>query len=119
MRSRMRRSGAKGRTSFPAGSVENPTAVDNLHLCMHGACMATKTISIDLVAYEALNRARKTPDESFSRVIRRAVWTERSPATGLELLEMLKKAPAAPEDLVGQLEANQAMDTPPKDPWDE
>jgi hypothetical protein len=38
---------------------------------MHDLCMATKTISIELDAYELLVRERKDPKESFSRVIRR------------------------------------------------
>lgn len=94
-------------------------AFDKLRACMHGACMATKTISIDLVAYEALTKARKSPGESFSQVIRRATWDTRSPATGSELLEMLKDSPSGPPDLVETLNANQALDTPPRDPWDE
>jgi len=71
------------------------------------------------VAYEALTKARKSPSESFSQVIRRAAWDTRSPATGSELLEMLKDSPSGPPDLVETLNANQALDTPPQDPWDE
>lgn len=40
--------------------------------------VATKTISIDLEAYERLCRARCAPDESFSRVIKRATCAMRS-----------------------------------------
>jgi predicted CopG family antitoxin len=39
--------------------------------------MPTKTISIDLKAYERLCAARRSPNESFSHVIKRAHW--RSP----------------------------------------
>lgn len=36
----------------------------------------TKTISIDLEAYERLRRARRSRSESFSMVIKRATWKD-------------------------------------------
>ena len=38
---------------------------------MHDPCMATKTISIEIDAYELLLREKRDRNESFSRVIRR------------------------------------------------
>ena len=38
---------------------------------MHGACMATKTISVDMEAYKILRHERKGSRDSFSQVIRR------------------------------------------------
>lgn len=38
---------------------------------MHGACMATKTISIDMEAFRILRRERKGRRDSYSQVIRR------------------------------------------------
>ena len=48
---------------------------------MHDSCMATKTISLELDAYERLRKARRTPSESFSSVVRRAVFPG-TPCTG-------------------------------------
>ncbi|HUK02750.1 MAG TPA: antitoxin VapB family protein [Steroidobacteraceae bacterium] len=51
--------------------------------------MATKTISIELDAYELLLREKRDPRESFSRVIRR-VLTERAALTAGDLLAAVK-----------------------------
>ena len=51
--------------------------------------MATKTISIELDAYELLVREKRDPKESFSRVIRR-VFSERPALTAGDLLEAMK-----------------------------
>ena len=56
---------------------------------MHDPCMATKTISIEIDAYELLVRERKDPKESFSRVIRR-VLSERPARTAGDLLDAMK-----------------------------
>jgi predicted CopG family antitoxin len=56
---------------------------------MHDPCMATKTISIEIDAYDLLVRERKDPKESFSRVIRR-VLSERPALTAGDLLEAMK-----------------------------
>ena len=56
---------------------------------MHDPCMATKTISIEIDAYELLVREKRDPKESFSRVIRR-VLLERPALTAGDLLEAMK-----------------------------
>ena len=38
---------------------------------MQGACIATKTIRIDMEAFKILRRERKGPCDSYSRVIQR------------------------------------------------
>ena len=80
--------------------------------------MATKTISIDMVAYERLRAARLRPDESFSQVIRRARWGE-SGATGATLLEALDTAPIPAAAVLKRLERAQREDAPPDAPWNE
>jgi predicted CopG family antitoxin len=52
--------------------------------------MATKTISLEMDAYEKLRRAKRTPSESFSSVVRRAVFPGQ-PSTGAELLASLRE----------------------------
>lgn len=61
---------------------------------MHDTCMATKTISIEVDAYEKLVRARRDAKESFSSVVRRAHWDDAPPMAGevLGRLESLAKA---------------------------
>ena len=83
---------------------------------MHGLCMATKTISIDLAAYERLAIARTHEKESFSRVIKRAQWP-RSVTTGRDLLDMLDSLPHASKETIEALETNQTHDTPPTNRW--
>ncbi len=38
--------------------------------------MATKTISLEIDAYEKLKRAKRSSRESFSEVVRRGRWSE-------------------------------------------
>lgn len=78
--------------------------------------MATKTISIDLEAYERLRAARRTPDESFSRVIKRAHWRNEVP-TAAALLDTLDGLPAVGGDVLRRLDEAQHADTPPPDRW--
>ncbi len=51
-------------------------------------CMATKTISLELDAYEKLRSAKRGERESFSEVVRRAVFPA-PPHTGAAVLEVL------------------------------
>jgi hypothetical protein len=50
--------------------------------------MATKTITLELDAYEKL-RSAKRGGESFTEVVRRAVWMD-APATGESLLHYFR-----------------------------
>jgi predicted CopG family antitoxin len=67
---------------------------------VHDKCMAVKTITIDLEAYEALAR-RKQPGQSFSDVIKRHFA---SGSTGRDLLEAVRRFPLA-EDTLDAVEA--------------
>lgn len=68
--------------------------IDARNFFMHDTCMATKTISIELDAYECLVRARRDPKESFSNVVRRAHWDDAPPMAGdiLSRLDSLAEA---------------------------
>jgi predicted CopG family antitoxin len=78
--------------------------------------MATKTISIDLEAYEMLRRARRTPVESFSKVIRRAQLPEDA-QTAVAFLARCAEAPVIDDRTLVRLDEAQRSDAPPEDPW--
>jgi predicted CopG family antitoxin len=78
--------------------------------------MATKTISVDLEAYEALTRAKLSPKDSFSQVIKRARWENRAKSCG-DLLRALPSLPMADDDVLNRLEAAQQADAAPDHPW--
>jgi len=83
---------------------------------MYRPLMATKTISIDLEAYERLRRARHAPDESFSRVIKRARWPDEA-RTAAGLLSAFEETPLPDSDALARLDEVQRADAPPEDPW--
>lgn len=85
-------------------------------ICMYAAHMATKTISIDLEAYERLSRARLHPGDSFSRVIKRAKWEMPAKTCG-DLLRSLAGMPTAGDEVLDRLEKAQAEDEAPDHPW--
>lgn len=84
---------------------------------MHSACMATKTISVHLDAYERLRAARRSPRESFSQVILRARWPQET-LTGRELLEWLRAhGPHFSAAELDDIERLKQEDRPPEDKW--
>lgn len=84
---------------------------------MHGICMATKTISLRMEAYERLRRARRHSRESFSDVIMRAVWPE-EPSSAGEYLDLVRER-GATYDLSGlnTIDGLSEGDAPPEDKW--
>jgi hypothetical protein len=81
---------------------------------MHIACMATKTISLKVEAWERLRRARRSPTESYSEVVMRAQWPEMG-ITGGELLGVyLSEGPhftAEALDRMSDLDADSGPET--------
>jgi len=78
--------------------------------------MATKTISVDITAYDRLKAARRRANESFSSVIRRAEWPA-SGTRGSDLLALLEVLPPVAPEVLEALELNQKSDKPPADKW--
>ena len=78
--------------------------------------MATKTISLEIDAYERL-KASKKPGESFSEVVRRAQFADPVP-TGKDLLEWMRKGGSgASKSYLDEVEEAEKNDLPPDDPW--
>jgi len=84
---------------------------------VYGLCMATKTISIDLVAYDRLSKAKLNARDSFSQVIRRAQWQQES-KTCAGVLNSLRSLPESDEGILHYLESAQQQDSPPDNPWE-
>lgn len=84
---------------------------------MHVSCMATKTITLELDAYEKL-RAAKKAGESFSEVVRRASFAN-TPPSGAALLEYYKAGGSGvSERYLKSVEDASLHDPPPDNPWD-
>ncbi len=76
--------------------------------------MATKTISVDEQAYLRLVRAKRDPRESFSPVIKRALWDNNRKRRG----DLLSRASGrVAEEVLDYLDRAQADDAPPSDRW--
>ncbi len=80
--------------------------------------MATRTITLELDAYEKL-KAAKRGRESFSSVVRRCILPD-GPKTGAALLDYLRARTAfLTEEELNAIEAIDRNDTPPISPWEE
>jgi predicted CopG family antitoxin len=81
--------------------------------------MSTKTISIRLEAYERLKSAKRDPRESFSQVILRAMWPDRT-ITGGELLAQLREGgPRLSDAELDAIDEAKLRGDTPEDKWKE
>ena len=80
---------------------------------MYNACMATKTISLRLDAYERLRAARRSEDESFTQVILRATW----PESTLTALELMERDPVLTMEELDRIDELKREQSPPQDKW--
>jgi hypothetical protein len=79
--------------------------------------MGTKTISLRDEAYERLRAARKTPGESFSDVVMRAVWPD-SPLSAGTYLQMVRERGAVyGSSELDCIEELKSSDRPPEEKW--
>jgi len=67
----------------------NLAPLDRHAQAMHDLCMATKTVSLEIDAYDLLKKAKSDERESFSQVVRR-LFAERPVLTAGELLLAMK-----------------------------
>ena len=80
--------------------------------------MATKTITLELDAYEKL-RAAKRGRESFSSVVRRVVIPD-APKSGSELVALIRsRGPLFSDSELDEMESAADHDSLPDNPWDE
>lgn len=78
--------------------------------------MATKTITLEMDAYERL-RSAKRAGESFSEVVRRALFPDSAP-TGADLLGYFRGGGSGvAHSYLDAVEQAAQNDPPPDDPW--
>lgn len=78
--------------------------------------MATKTITLELDAYEKLRLAKRR-GESFTEVVRRAVWVD-APLTGAVLREYYRNGGSGiSEKYLDTVEVAAKHDPIPDNPW--
>jgi hypothetical protein len=79
--------------------------------------MGIRTISLRDEAYERLRRARRTPSESFSDVVMRAVWPDEALTAGAYLRLVRERGPIFTTDELDRVEQAKRDDRPPADKW--
>ncbi len=84
---------------------------------MHNLCMATKTISLKLEAYERLKAAKSYEGESFSDVVLRATWPEYTVRASDWLRLCRERGPTFSSDELDRIDELKRADAPPEDKW--
>ena len=83
---------------------------------MHFSCVATKTITLEIDAYEKLRQVKRG-GESFTEVVRRAIWLD-APGTGEGLLQHFHNGGSGISDkYLDAVEKAAQHDPIPDDPW--
>ena len=83
---------------------------------MYFSCMATKTITLEIDAYDKLKSAKKA-GESFSEVVRKAIFPESAP-TGTGLLAYYRSGGSGlSEQALDFLDQAAKHDPIPDAPW--
>ena len=80
-------------------------------------CMATKTISLRLEAYERLRRARRHGTESFSDVVMRAHWSDEPTTAGKYLAHVRERGPLYDVTGIEAIDELGVTDRPAEDKW--
>ncbi len=84
------------------GAVSHREAPGASTFFVYDPCMATKTISLELDAYEKLKQAKRSDRESFSSVVRRARFPHET-KTAEQVLSALRELNRAhPEGLLDE-----------------
>ncbi len=83
---------------------------------MHDMTMATKTITLELDAYERLKAAKRSPRESFSEVVRRLSIPQAGYSARQLLAARKISGPALSEADCAAIDAVNAADAPPEIP---
>ena len=84
---------------------------------MHNLCMATKTISLKLEAYERLKAAKTYEGESFSDVVLRATWPDQTVTAGDWPRLCRQRGPMFSAEELDRIEELKRSDEPPENKW--
>jgi hypothetical protein len=79
--------------------------------------MGTKTISLRDEAYDRLKRAKRSPSESFSEVVMRAVWPDLAISAEAYLRMVRERGAVYSRPQLDRIDEVSAEDRPPGEKW--